>query len=166
MTCSNGTHAVGEFFDDKLLHGAVVKLWQQGGWYTGRVKNYGFEGNGTFIWNNGRKYVGEFRDGKMNGKGIVTMGTRTLFEGIVRNNYYWTGFGEQRIRGGVGGGYFYRGHIENGRFHGPGRLVWDNGTKFIGWWSENVFLYGIEQRADNSSHMVDYRTPKNYSKYR
>lgn len=31
-----------------------------------------FQGEGTYIWSDGRKYEGEFYKGKMQGKGIFT----------------------------------------------------------------------------------------------
>jgi hypothetical protein len=50
--------------------------------YVGEYRDGKFNGQGTYTWPNGRKYNGEFRDGKFNGQGTYTFanGDKYVFE--------------------------------------------------------------------------------------
>ena len=43
-------------------------------------------GYGTYVWNNGNKYVGNFEAGARHGKGIFTYHDGTIYEGDFQNN--------------------------------------------------------------------------------
>jgi len=40
------------------------------------------QGNGTYVWANGDRYAGEWRKGKMHGKGKKTMKTGDVYDGV------------------------------------------------------------------------------------
>ncbi len=65
------------------------------------------DGIGTFTWENGSRYAGEFKNGNMHGQG-------TFF------------FGGSRI------GIKYIGEFKNGFIDGIGTWTWPNGDKYVG----------------------------------
>ena len=67
--------------------------------------NNGKYSNGKFIWNDGKYYIGEFKNNIPNGKGI---------------KYYKNG----KIQ--------YEGEFINGKFEGKGKFIYDDGDYFIG----------------------------------
>ncbi len=68
---------------------------------------------GTYIWFDGRKYEGEFKDDKPNGQGIVT----------------WPG------------GRKYVGEFKDGEKHGQGTFTWSDGRKYVGEFKDG-FMHG------------------------
>ena len=59
-------------------------LWPDGEKYVGEFRDDKRSGQGTFTWTTGEKYVGEFRDNKRNGKG-----TRYSASGTVLERGFW-----------------------------------------------------------------------------
>ena len=59
-------------------------IWPDGEKYVGEFRDDKRSGQGTFTWSNGEKYVGEFRDNKRNGKG-----TRYSASGSVLGEGLW-----------------------------------------------------------------------------
>ena len=45
-------------------------IYANGNKYVGEFKDYTINGKGTFTYANGDKYVGEWKDGKLNGEAI------------------------------------------------------------------------------------------------
>lgn len=68
-------------------------------------------GQGTFAWSDGKKYVGEFKEGKRNGQGTFTWPSGTK----------------------------YVGEFKNGKMHGNGILTSPDGKKYIGEFKDNKF---------------------------
>ena len=60
----------GEYKNDKLIRGTIT--WPSGQKYVGELKDGKINGQGTFTWPSGQKYVGGFKDGKRNGQGTHT----------------------------------------------------------------------------------------------
>jgi hypothetical protein len=71
--------------------------------YDGEIKNYGFDGCGSYS-GNGDFYTGQFKDNKFHGQGINTF----------KN------------------GDRYIGQFQNGAFEGKGEFICKNGNKYIG----------------------------------
>jgi hypothetical protein len=106
-------------------------------------------GKGTMIYSTGHKYVGEFRNGKRDGEGVMAMpGGRTLkgrFErdAIFQGSYtdpdgsVYTGTWEFRERNGRGtlkypDGRVYEGDFKGGLRHGKGVMTWPTGRRYEG----------------------------------
>jgi hypothetical protein len=66
-------------------------------------------GSGTYTWENGSKYTGQFKSGAMHGQG-------TFFFG----------------KGSSSAGGQYVGEFKNGFIDGPGTWTWPNGDKYTG----------------------------------
>ena len=85
-------------------------------------------GVGTMIWENGSKYVGEFKNSSMHGKGTFYFGEGT---------------------GGSGG--VYVGDFKRGFIEGNGTWTWPNGEKYVGETKHNkMHGKGIYYYSDGS----------------
>ena len=52
------------------MEGRGVETWNDGRRYEGEFKNGKKDGEGNFEWGNGNKYIGSWRGGKQHGIGI------------------------------------------------------------------------------------------------
>ena len=50
----------------------------ENGKYTGQLKAFSRHGNGTYEWNSGRVYVGQWKNNLMHGSGTMTQGEKIL----------------------------------------------------------------------------------------
>ncbi len=94
---------------------------------------------GTYIWADGDKYIGEFRDGKRTGQGTYTFGPNSKWAG---DKY----IGEFRNNKKTGQGTYifgpnsewagdkYIGEHRDSESHGQGTYIWANGDKYVGEW--------------------------------
>ena len=55
------------------MNGIGLFLWKDGSKYYGNYKNNIKEGKGKFTWSNGKSFEGNFLNGKPNGRGILTI---------------------------------------------------------------------------------------------
>ena len=127
------------------------------GKYLGQIntKNGDLEGKGVFIWNNGIKYIGNWKEGNMNGEGaLYDKDNKLIFEGnysknkkcgngkfIIKDNEYYEGeFFDDKMEG--KGTYYYQngdkweGYFKNNMKNGVGIMTYHN--------SKDVFLYKFE----------------------
>ena len=128
---ANGTKEFGTFSEDNL-DGFGTLIWDTGtkyegdwvdgvgvgvatityndGIYVGQTDKTLEHGKGTFTWNIGDVYTGEFVYGQRTGKGI----------------YKWSNGDE------------YNGYFENGTREGKGEYIYANGNKFVGTFKSGV----------------------------
>lgn len=52
------------------MEGRGIETWADGRRYEGEFKNGKKDGEGTFEWGNGNKYIGSWKSGKQHGIGI------------------------------------------------------------------------------------------------
>ena len=92
---------VGQKVDTKKNAGCILGncqngfgtyIWANGDKYDGEWKNDKRNGYGTFTWANGYKYVGEWKNDKING-----FGTYIWADGTKECGEYQNGFGDKRI---------------------------------------------------------------------
>ena len=89
-------------------------VWDDGDKYVGEYKDNKKHGQGTyyFLANNefrGDKYIGEYKDGKRHGQGI----------------YYYLANNKNK-------GDIFVGEFKDGDFNGQGTYTWANGSKYVG----------------------------------
>ena len=60
----------GEYKNDKLIRGTIT--WPDGKKYVGEYKDGERNGQGTYTYPSGQKFVGEYKDGERNGQGTHT----------------------------------------------------------------------------------------------
>jgi hypothetical protein len=101
--------------------------FEDGQKYTGEWKNDQSNGQGVRTYPNGDKYVGEYKDGKRNGQGTFTFDNR---------NKYVGGFKDGK-RNGHGtftyaDGDKYVGEYRGGKMDGHGTFTYADGDKYVG----------------------------------
>ena len=94
------------------INGKGTFIWPNGDKYNGNWKNQKPHGLGTFIWVNGTKYIGDWEFGIQNGQGTVT----------------WTN------------GDKYIGGRKNGKADGQGTFIFANGITQSGEWKNGNLI--------------------------
>lgn len=91
--------------------------------YVGEFTNAVFQGEGTYLWANKKlRYKGQFREGKLNGYGVL------------------------HAQNGI-----YEGEFKSGLMHGTGLMVFYNGDKYSGEFSNSQMTgYGCYTLADET----------------
>lgn len=87
---------------------------------TGCVEGDCEHGKGVFVWNDGSRYEGDFKNGERNGTGV----------------YYYNS------------GAKYVGEQKNGGRNGVGTYYYPNGDKFIGEWKDERKVTGVMHTKD------------------
>ena len=77
--------------------------------YSGEFKNGKMHGFGEYFYPDGAKYIGEFKNGLKDGQGKFTMPNKAK----------------------------YVGEFKKGKIHGYGSYLFSSGAKYIGEWKEN-----------------------------
>ena len=90
--------------------------------YRGSFLNGKRHGHGIYFFANGNRYVGDYRDGKMQGRGAFTW--------FMRRHY--------------------KGEYRNGKPHGHGTLIFRGGSRYEGQWREGCFLGGRQIWANTT----------------
>ena len=118
-------------FDD--VKGRLV--WENGREYVGGFKNGFIHGIGKQVFANGAKYKGEFKNGMSNGYGIFTFANGDKYEGFFKNDLF-DGKGSLTYANGDG----YYGYFKKDIFHGKGTLHFTLGdiVSFEGLFSDNI----------------------------
>ena len=115
--------------------------WDDGEKYVGEYKDDKSHGQGTYIFADGDKYVGEFKDNKKHGQGTYTFGPKSEWAGDKYVGEYrdgkWNGQGT--FTWANGGKYV--GEFKDGKFNGQGIKTYFNGTVEEGIWKDWEFQY-------------------------
>jgi hypothetical protein len=91
-----------------------------------------YQGKGVFTNADGRKYDGDWSDGKPHGRGVGIDGSFTLYEGQWQRGK-WHGKGASTWSDGT----TYDGEWRDGQKHGQGVLTQPGGVNYKGEWKEN-----------------------------
>ena len=123
-----------------------------------KKRNKGKYLNGKYIWDDGKYYLGEFKNNIPNGKGIKYYKNGKIqyegnfingkFEGngkfIYDDGYYYIGQFKDGLRNGKGTIYYPNGNIElegnfiNNKAEGNGKYIWEDGEYYIGQWRNGL----------------------------
>ena len=132
-------------------------IWMEGKFkgdkYVGEFKNGKMQGRGIFTWITGSKYIGEFKDNKRHGYAIYTWANGDKYVGEFKNNK----------RNGQGiyvfgakskwAGDKYVGEYKNSLKHGQGTYTFANGAKDEGEF-KNDKLNGYAIRYDKNGNIL------------
>jgi len=102
-------------------------ILKNGDQYEGEFKNNTFNGEGTYIYSSGSKYIGKWKDGKSHFFGVLTFPD----------------------------GATYIGEFKNGKFDGQGTYEFANGKISEGIWKDNKFLYAQKKPNLSKSELSD-----------
>ena len=123
-------------YNGKYSNGRYI--WDDGKYYIGEFKNNLPNGKGTKYHKNGKiEYEGDFINGKFEGKGKF----------IYYDDHYFIGQFKSGLRNGQGAKYYPNGNIQaegnyiNNQLEGYGKYYWEDGGYDIGQW-RNGLMYG------------------------
>lgn len=92
-----------------------------------------YSGTGTYFYPSGAKYSGQFRNGKIHGKGVLVFSNGNRYQGDWVD-WYRQGQGELRYANGD----VYTGSFRKSKFNGKGVMQFVNGDKYEGDWVEDI----------------------------
>ena len=126
--------------DGNCINGRGTFIFEDGQKYIGDFKNGVSHGQGTHIFEDGEKYEGDFKYDKFNGQGKATyLDSGGLYVGEWKNNKRH-GKGKYNFTGGKNAGDFYEGDWKNDEFHGEGIYTFADGEKHIGSFINGFFI--------------------------
>ena len=132
-TFKSGDNYVGEWKNGKP-NGKGTYTYDNGEIYEGDHKNGLRNGSGIYTFLNGNGYwSGEFKDGKLHGKGISCIG-----------KFEWSGeFKDGKLPEGTlsfNGIGIYVGELKDGKMHGKGKMTYADGTVKEGLFENGRFI--------------------------
>ena len=149
-------------FEGMFLNGNKINgkfIWKDGNLYKGDILNDLFHGFGIYEWDKNKKYEGQWKYGKMNGKGKIYYSDGSIYEGDFVDN----------LRCGYGKyiwdkNKYYEGQWNNNFQNGKG-IYYKNGYVTKGLWVDGKIISGhnkkINKRKGNDNekeHSITNRT--------
>jgi hypothetical protein len=115
--------------------GGHLKTWPDGRRYEGEYANGKLNGKGVDTWSDGRRNEGDFANGNLNGKGLFTWLDGRRYEGDFAN-------GEANGKGvfNFPNGNRYEGGFVDGKKSGSGVFILADGTRYTGLFRDNQFV--------------------------
>lgn len=104
---------------------------------TGCIQGDCTNGTGTFLWESGSKFVGEYKAGQRNGFGTLYYDNGDIYIGEwKKNQQYGNGVYQYSTKGSY---KLYSGDWVAGKRSGFGYMQYKNGTQRIGFWVDGKF---------------------------
>jgi hypothetical protein len=148
---NNGDVFDGEYYYSNILRGTFT--FQSGNKYVGEFQNNSFNGKGKYYLTDGSRYEGNFQNGTYSGKGIYYSKDGTRYEGDFSNGKF-QGVGIFYLTDGSR----YEGGFSNGTFHGKGKKIQSDGSITEGTWNNGKMVSG-----NNSSNTAVTNSQNNSS---
>ena len=120
-------------------HGQGTFVWDNGDKYVGQFAYRKFSGTGTYYYASGAKYVGQWSNDLKNGKGTMYFANGNIYEGNWINDKE-NGFGKETYKWG-----YYEGQWKDGKWFGKGK-EFHNKT--------GIAYEGIWNGCDNATDIV------------
>ena len=133
-------------------NGRGTYKFENGDKYSGNFKKGLYHGKGTFTFVSGGKYSGMFKKGMFEGEGTFETKDGYKEKGTYKENKMY-GFGTATWPS----GQKYSGNYLNGKYHGKGIMIFKTGSKYDGDW-ENGKYHGkdIMIYSDGSKYDGDW----------
>ena len=136
----SGNAIAEECVQGNCKNGQGTYTWSNGDKYVGEYKDNQKHGKGTTIFANGNKYAGEWKDGKYNGQGTYTFADGEKYVGEYKNN---KSHGQGTYT--YSNGDKYVGEYKEGKYYGQGTYTFGNGAyngdKYVGEFKDDKY-YG------------------------
>lgn len=97
------------------------------------IKGNCHQGRGTYIYQSGAKYAGQFRKGKIHGQGVLYFSNGNKYVGEWKNQYR-EGKGKMTFTNGD----TYVGNFKKSKFYGHGIMDFAKGDKYDGQWRDDI----------------------------
>lgn len=121
---------------EPFIHCSGTYIFDDGAKYVGSFRNGQFNEQGTFTFPNGEKYVGNFKDGTFNGQGTFTFPDGNNYVGEFKDGKF-NGQGNFTFAD----GRTYVGEFTDDKYNGKGTLYTANGSVLkSGLWSNNQLV--------------------------
>ncbi|MFK7933964.1 MAG: caspase family protein, partial [Saprospiraceae bacterium] len=118
-----------------------------------------FDGNGTFIYPSGAKYVGQFQSGQIHGEGALYFSSKSKYTKYFGNFAHNYREGEGRLTYKAGHEYF--GSFQKGKQSGYGSMRYANGDEYAGnWIAHEPNGYGIYRFAAGDWYEGNFKSGK------
>ncbi|KAJ4836322.1 hypothetical protein Tsubulata_037748, partial [Turnera subulata] len=144
-------------FPKPPISGCLVQVFSNGDVYEGELNKGNFSGSGVYYYSmSGRRYEGDWVDGKYDDYGVETWPWGSRYRGQYRQGLLH-GFGVYRLwSGGI-----YAGQCSNGQSHGCGVYTREDGTWYVGEfkWGANHGL-GHYHFRNGDTYAGEYFTDK------
>ena len=127
ITYNNGYYE-GEVNSSGDEHGHGTFIWNNGEKYVGQFKHRKFHGQGTYYYSNGNKYIGQWANDKKNGKGVMYFQNGCAYDGEWKDDKR-EGYGTETYKWG-----YYEGHFKDDDWYGWGKEIHKNGVIFEGYY--------------------------------
>jgi hypothetical protein len=114
-------------------HGRGIYTWPDGRKYDGEWKEGKQEGHGVHTWPDGRKYDGEWKEGKLDGRGVLTLPNGARYDGEWKDGKR-VGQGRGTNPNGTDLSVEYR---DGKSWRTKGTEFWPDGTKYVGEWNRD-----------------------------
>jgi hypothetical protein len=168
-----------QYMDIKMQNMSAHEYIYKDGTYYGSVGNNLPEGHGFFV-NDKYTYTGEWKKGKISGRGILIYIDRDEFHGefldgmevngkkTYINGDTYDGLWKDRLREGMGryrwiSGDTYEGEWAGGYFKGHGIYTWNDGRVYNGHWqSHQQELQGMHLWPDGSFYNGSWKKGKRH----
>ncbi len=120
--------------DGDCINGRGEMLFENGGRYVGQFREGRIHGHGTIVFPDGGKYTGQFLNGEINGRGVMTFSDGSRYTGQFRDGVL-CGQGSLSFPDGS----FYKGQFDNGTYNGKGLWVSPYGIRYEGEFKNGKF---------------------------
>ena len=139
-------------FDGKnILRKDKINIKVEDGIYAGQIniQTGNLDGKGVFKWKNGKKYIGNWKEGFMHGKGFLfDENNNIIFEGYYLNNKKYGKFFIKEKE-------YYEGEFLNDKMEGKGCYHYSNGDTWEGYFKNN-YKNGIGLMTYNNGEIYLY----------
>ena len=136
--------------------------YDNGNKYVGEWKDNQKTGQGTYTWKSGDIYVGEFKDDKSNGQGVLTYGSGDKYIGEFKNDSFY-GQGTYTFKD----GRVEEGNWKDGKLNGLGIVTYINGDMYVGEFKDDkmtkgTFTFGQQSDWAGDKYVGEYRDGKRH----
>lgn len=136
----------GNCIEGDCIAGKGIYIFSNGEKYEGDFKNGEINGDGTYTYPDRSKYVGEFASGVRHGQGTL----KTVY-GLTYVGHWANDLPNGKGVSTFGGGMQFSGEFKNGIIYGGGKLVMPDGTEIKIKWNNALDLKREDNRPDSAN---------------